>query len=67
MSLEKINLRKALFSKLSQHLRERKNLGKFGLKTSFKKKTTKVHTTRDCRICLFQIGKIISGIGSLKL
>ena len=33
-----------------------------GLKASFEKEKAKVHTTGRCRICVFHIEKIISGI-----
>ena len=70
MVIKKKILRKAFLYniKTSEDKKERNlNEGKFGIKPSFKKKKTKVLSTRLYRIYVSQIEKLISGIWLLKL
>ena len=70
MVIKKKKLRKAFLCniKTSEDKTERNlNEGKFGIKPSFKKKKTKVLSTRLYRIYVSQIEKLISGIWLLKL
>ena len=61
---EKIKKRSFLYNiKTSEDKTERNlNEGTFGIKPSFKKKKTKVLSTRRYRIYVSQIEKLISGI-----
>ena len=61
---EKIKKSSFLYNiKTSEDKTERNlNEGKLGIKPSFKKKKTKVLSTRHYRICVSQIGRLLSGI-----